>query len=89
MVYIQTILAGRTVSHSVVTSFDSRLAFWAYVDEVLACHSANPRRSHTIAALCDLLADNGPGTGQRWHRRVSRRDAAHLIRQGATNRTWL
>ena len=89
MIYIQTILAGRPVAHSVVTAFDSRLDFWAYADEVLACHSANPGRSDAIADLCEMLADNGPSTGQRWHRRVSRREAAHLIRQGATNRTWL
>ena len=89
MIYIQTILAGRPMSQGVVTSFDSRLDFWAYADEVLACRSANPRRSHTVAALCELLADNGPGHGQRWHRRVHRWAAAHLIRQGAINRTWM
>ena len=81
MIYIATNIHGRGVKH--ITGFDSRLDFWAYADEVLACHDRNVPRSASVADICDGIYDNGIGSGARDHFRVSRREAARYIRHGA------
>ena len=84
MIYIATDIHGHGVKH--VNAFDSKLDFWAYADEVLACHDANPKRSDTIDTLCEHLYDSGFGFSARSHHRVSRQEAAQLIRNGADGR---
>lgn len=84
MIYIATDIHGRGIKH--VNAFDNRLSFWAYADEVLACRDTHPKRSDTIDALCEHLYDSGFGFGARSHHRVSRQEAARLIRNGADGR---
>ena len=84
MIYIATDIAGRGVRH--VLAFDNRLDFYRYALEVI--ERANngdrwPRRSYSVDRLCDCLFDRGVGFGSRSHRRVSRRDAYRLARDGA------
>ena len=89
-IYIATTEAGRGVRQ--VTQFDGRRDFLAYADNVLAMHNAGQmiRAKNTpIATICDALHDNGPGFGSRRHRRVSRREAVKLARDGARNNLYL
>tara|TARA_R110002033_G_scaffold12556_2_gene38048 strand:- start:694 stop:993 length:300 start_codon:yes stop_codon:yes gene_type:complete len=81
MIYIATDIHGRGIKY--INAFDSKLDFWAYADEVLSCRDAHPKRSDTIDTLCEHLYDSGFGFGARSHHRVSRLDAAQLIRNGA------
>jgi hypothetical protein len=76
MIYIATDINGRGIKH--VTAFEDRAEFYGYVDEVLAFNDATPKRSDSIATLCDHLYDH----------RVDVREARFLVRQGA-NGGWL
>ena len=86
MIYIATDINGRGIKH--VTAFEDRAEFYGYVDEVLAFNDATPKRSDSIATLCDHLYDHGVGFGARSHHRVDVREARFLVRQGA-NGGWL
>lgn len=89
-IYIATTEAGRGVRH--VTQFDGRRDFLAYADDVLAMDNAGQMiraKNTSIATICDALDDNGPGFGSRWHRRVSRREAVELARDGVSNNLYL
>jgi len=87
-IYIQTTIAGQTISKSILSEFKSRLDYWAYADEVLAFNDVVPLRSDTIEELCDQLVDNGAGSGSRFHQRASRIEAKAAIRAGAKNGCW-
>jgi hypothetical protein len=87
MIYIATDIHGRgTIQH--VTAYEDRAEFYRHVDEVLACNDATPKRSDSIATLCEHLYDHGVGIGARSHHRVDVREARFLVRQGADG-GWL
>lgn len=81
MIYIATDIHGRGVKH--VTAFKNRADFHNYASDVLACSYETVLVKDTINDLCDKLYDSGIGFGARNHKRVSRNDAKHLIRNGA------
>lgn len=84
MIYIATSIHGRGIRH--VTAFDNRADFFNYVNKVVERAMLGerfPRVSYSIDRLCDCLYDRGVGFGSRSHRRVSRRDAYQLVRDGA------
>lgn len=85
MIYIATDEHGRGIRH--VTAFYSRDALHSYALGIMAWHAdshlLNGRPS--ISAICDALYDAGVGFGSRSHRRVSRREAALLIRSGVSS----
>lgn len=72
-IYIATYINGRGLNS--VMRFDNRRAFFTYADSVLSMRDTSPRASDSIGTLCDKLQDCGPGTGSRYHRRISARDA--------------
>jgi hypothetical protein len=77
MIYIQTNIAG--TGKRIITPFYSRDNFAAYGVDATACACGDHvNRSDTIAEICEKLYDGGMGTGQRWHRRISRKDAEKL-----------
>ena len=82
MIYIATDIHGRGVRH--VLAFDNREDLFLYARRVTErCGDRWPRASYSIDRLCECLYDRGVGFGARSHRRVSRRDAYRLARDGA------
>jgi len=87
-IYIATVENGRGISSVAEYAGLNDLHDYAY--EVLACCEGQPKARETVSSLCDLLADQGPGFGSRWHYRISRRDAIHILKRGnAFNSTSL
>jgi len=87
-IYMATTLAGRGVWHNIVCEFKNKADLLNYASEVLSCTGTDVYASDSIDDICDKLYDEGPGTGSRSHRRISRRDAQAVIRAGARNETW-
>tara|TARA_R110000868_G_scaffold33953_11_gene122929 strand:- start:321 stop:590 length:270 start_codon:yes stop_codon:yes gene_type:complete len=87
MIYIATQVNGKGFSG--VTEFCGLADFHNYVSEVLSCCEAQPKARETVGSLCDLLADQGPGFGARWHYRISRRDAISELKISGFNSTSL
>lgn len=82
MIYIATDIHGRGVRH--IIAFDNREDLYRYAEKVTErCGERLPRASYSIERLCECLYDRGIGFGARSHRRVSRRDAYRLARDGA------
>lgn len=84
MIYIATDIHGRGVRH--VLAFDNRDDLYRYAQDVHEHERSGenwPRASYSIERLCECLYDRGVGFGARSHRRVSRRDAYRLARDGA------
>ena len=89
-IYVQTDIAGQAIWHSIISDFSGKPDLYTYVDEILSCTDDHALASDSISDLLEKLYDRGPGRGQRYHRRVSRKDAIEAIRAGATNQTvWL
>jgi len=84
MIYIATNEHGRGIRH--VTAFDNRDALHSYALEVMAWHADSHRLNGrpSINAICDALYDAGVGHGSRSHHRVSRGEAALLVRAGVS-----
>jgi hypothetical protein len=85
MIYIATDEHGRGIRH--VTGFHSRDALHSYALEVMACHADNHllKGAPSLDGICDALCDAGVGFGSRSHHRVSRREAALLVRSGVNS----
>jgi hypothetical protein len=85
MIYIATNEHGRGLRH--VTAFDNRDALHSYALEVMAWHADNHLLSGrpSIGTICDALCDAGVGFGSRSHHRVSRKEAALLVRSGVSS----
>jgi hypothetical protein len=84
MFYIATTIHGRGVRF--ITGLENKEEFYAFVDDDFARRNASDSRvkkSATIDDLCAALYDNGPGTGSRSHRRISRKDAIEALENGA------
>jgi len=69
-IFIGTNIAGGKNNY-VITEFFNKKSFYNYVAELLACSENQPRGYENISDLCELMADCGPGSGSRWHCRVS------------------
>lgn len=79
-IYIGTIIAGRNGGKPVsAMRFDSRREFHLYCDRLTSMRDRSVTSSMSIGELCDAIEDLGPGTGSRWHKRISR---AHAINCG-------
>ena len=82
MIYIATDIHGRGVRH--VFAYDSRDDFSRTAKQWLERSDDyfKIKARSTVNDICDALYDSGPGFGARSHRRVSRREALRLKRDG-------
>jgi len=74
-IYIATTEAGRGICH--ITRFNDRADLLAYADRVTAMRDSNAelKAGSTISEILDVLEDNGPGIGSRYHCRISHAEA--------------
>ena len=79
-IYVATQCNGRGFAG--ITEFCGLADFYNYVSEVLSCCEGQPKARETVGSLCDLLADQGPGFGSRYHYRISRREAVSILKSG-------
>lgn len=72
-IYIATYSCS-TGKIQVVTEFAGQYSFQIYVDNEAGAFKTVPKRA-SIDNLCELLYDKGPGSGMRYHRRISYSEA--------------
>ena len=79
-IYIATVENGKGIR--IITEFAGLNDLHYYASDVLSCCEGHPRARETVSSLCDLLADQGPGFGSRYHYRISRREAVSILKSG-------
>ena len=85
MIYIATDIHGRGARH--VFAYDSRDDFSRTAKQWLDRSDGYFRikARSTVNDICDALYDSGPGFGARSHRRVTRKEALQLKRDGVNS----
>ena len=79
-IYVATVENGKGIRG--VTEYAGLNDLHDYASEVLSCCEGQPKARETVSSLCDLLADQGPGFGSRYHYRISRREAVSILKSG-------
>ena len=79
-IYIATVENGKGIR--IITEFAGLNDLHYYASDVLSCCEGQPKARETVSSLCDLLADQGPGFGSRYHYRISRREAVSILKSG-------
>ena len=77
-IYVATVENGKGIRG--VTEYAGLNDLHNYASEVLSCCEGQPKARETVSSLCDLLADQGAGFGSRYHYRVSRKEAIHILK---------
>jgi hypothetical protein len=82
MFYIATDIHGRGTRH--VCAYDSRDDFSTTAKQWLdrSDRYFQIKTRSSVDEICDALYDSGPGFGARSHRRVTRKEALRLKRDG-------
>jgi len=85
MIYIATDIHGRGTRH--VFAYDSRDDFARTAKQWLDRSDGyfQIKARSTVNDICDALFDSGQGFGARSHRRVSRKEALRLKRDGVNS----
>ena len=86
-IYIATEVAGKGITD--ITEYSSLDDYHNYACQILCTHNDQPTNRETISSLNDLLADNGIGQGSRRHYRISRKDAAEVLKNRSVNNNTL
>jgi hypothetical protein len=81
MIYIATDIHGRGYRH--VVAYDDIKEFRNVASSWLERRGMHIKSRATVDEVCEALYDAGPGFGARSHRRVSRKEAYVLKRDGA------
>ena len=79
-IYVATVENGKGIRG--VTEYAGLNDLHYYASDVLSCCEGQPKARETVGSLCDLLADQGPGFGSRYHYRISRREAVSILKSG-------
>jgi hypothetical protein len=80
MIYIATDIHGRGYRH--VVAYEGVQEFRNVASSWLERHGTHIKSRASVDEVCEALRDAGPGFGARSHRRVSRKEAYALKRDG-------